>query len=151
MARGRNNDGGPNAGWFKRGDPKLKIKSPRHRSAIAEGQRRAWETKRERMPIGSRRRDPQGYIRVKVLRGKGPWRFEHVIVMEGKIGRPLIKGEIVHHVDGDRENNVPDNLFLCRSHAHHMEVERQLKETFRAMLKLGKVTFSHALGVYSCH
>lgn len=140
-----------NSGQFKKGDPKLKIKSESHRRAISEGQRKAWETKRQRMPIGSKYRDCHGYVRVKVLTGKGRWRLEHVMEMEKKIGRPLTLKEIVHHIDGDRSHNEISNLFLCRDHAHHMEVERQLKETFRELLKRGLVTFSHALGIYACH
>jgi len=136
-------------GQFRKGV--AQPKSEAHRLAIGEAQRKAWETKRQRMPIGSKWIDAGGYVRVKIVRGKGRWALEHVLVMEQVIGRKLAIGEIVHHIDGDRQNNAADNLYLCRDHAHHMEIERQLKETFREMLKTGKVTFSHALGVYSCH
>ena len=136
-------------GRFRKGVPQPKSES--HRRAIGEAQRIAWETKRQRMPIGSKWIDAGGYVRVKVVAGKGRWKLEHVLVMERIIGRRLAMGEIVHHIDGDRQNNSEDNLYLCRDHAHHQQVERQLKETFRAMLKSGKVTFSQALGVYSCH
>ena len=37
----------------------------------------------------------------------------HRLVMEAKIGRPLLESEIVHHRDGDRHNNKPTNLELC--------------------------------------
>ncbi len=140
-----------NSGQFKKGDPKLKIKTDGHRKAISDGQRRAWATKRQRMPIGSKWIDAGGYVRMKVVEGAGRWALEHVLVIEKRIGRKLALGEIVHHIDGDRQNNADENLYLCRDHQHHMAVERQLKETFRAMLKSGKVTFSEFLGVYSCH
>ena len=156
MTRGINNDGSPNRGWFKSGDPKLKVKSKSHRAAIAEGQRRSWRNPTRKnggeRPIGTRYIDRKhGYVRIKVADRGGRWAIEHVVVMEKRIGRKLTRGEIVHHIDGNRANNADENLFLCRSHAHHMAVERQLKETFRAMLKSGAVTFSQALGVYSCH
>ena len=140
-----------NDGRFKKGEERLKIKTESHRKAISEGQKRAWATKRKRMPVGTKWIDAGGYVRVKIAEGKGCWRLEHVIVMEYRIGRALRFGEIVHHIDGDRQNNTDENLYLCRDHKHHMEVERQLKETFRALLKSDKVTFSHALGVYACH
>jgi transposase len=140
-----------NSGQFRKGDPKLKIKTASHRKAISKGQRLAWRTKRARMPIGSTWIDAGGYVRVKVVEGAGRWKLQHVMVMERRLGRKLMVSEIVHHVDGDRQNNADDNLYLCRDHKHHMEVARQLKETFRALLKRGIVTFSQALGVYACH
>ncbi len=140
---------GLNGGWFKCG-----VKQPRtqaHREKLRVSYRRAWSTKRQRMPVGSKWIDASGYVRVKVEIGAGRWRLEHVLVMESRLGRKLLKGEIVHHIDGDRQNNSDSNLYLCRDNQHHMEIERQLKETFRDLLKRDIVTFSQALGIYSCH
>ena len=38
--------------------------------------------------------------------------LEHRHIMAQKLGRPLRKGENVHHMDGDKLNNHPDNLEL---------------------------------------
>lgn len=46
----------------------------------------------------------------------------HRMVMEGMLGRPLQRDEIVHHRNGDRHDNRPENLELmtARQHsAHH--------------------------------
>ena len=46
--------------------------------------------------------------------------FEHRVVMEQLIGRCLVEGEVVHHVDENPANNAPDNLRLFSSQAEHM-------------------------------
>lgn len=46
-------------------------------------------------------------------------RHEHRIVAEEKIGRKLKPGEVVHHIDGNKRNNSPDNLIVFSSQAEH--------------------------------
>lgn len=46
-------------------------------------------------------------------------KHEHRMVAARKIGRPLKKGEVVHHIDGNRRNNHPDNLEVLPSQAEH--------------------------------
>ena len=112
-----------------------------HRQRIADAQRRAWRTKRVRKPIGTKWVDSGGYVRVKVVTGKGRWKLEHVMVVERELGRPLRRGEIVHHVNGDRQDNRPENLYLCRDHSHHNEVHRSEAAALRVLLATGVVTF----------
>ena len=46
--------------------------------------------------------------------------YEHIVVAENKLGRPLRDGEIVHHIDGNRSNNSPDNLLVFKSRGDHV-------------------------------
>src|SRR3990167_938541 len=53
---------------------------------------------------------PNGYI------------YEHRLIMEKKIGRYLHRWEIVHHIDGNRQNNKPENLKLVRGNSQHKKL-----------------------------
>jgi len=44
---------------------------------------------------------------------------EHRVVAEQKIGRPILPGEHVHHIDGNKHNNHPDNLVVMTASEHH--------------------------------
>jgi hypothetical protein len=43
---------------------------------------------------------------------KGRYVFEHVLVMEDILGRYLLPGENIHHLNGVRDDNRPENLEL---------------------------------------
>ncbi|MFA5379442.1 MAG: HNH endonuclease [Dehalococcoidia bacterium] len=57
--------------------------------------------------------------------------YEHRLVAEQKIGRPLIKGEMIHHIDGNAGNNHPDNLEVVSSHEAHRLLHRSAKSILR--------------------
>ena len=46
-------------------------------------------------------------------------RHEHRSAAEQILGRPLLPGEVVHHIDGDKKNNAPENLMVFPSQAEH--------------------------------
>jgi hypothetical protein len=58
---------------------------------------------------GGRRETDDGYIELRV---DGKRKFEHVVLMERKLGRPLRPHETVHHKNGIRNDNRLKNLEL---------------------------------------
>ena len=49
--------------------------------------------------------------------------YEHRAMAEWKLGRPLKEGEVVHHEDGDRQENHPDNITIFSNQRAHMLYE----------------------------
>ena len=72
------------------------------------------------LPLGSLQTQKNGYVVEKVAHRSGNrnWQPHHRCVMERKIGRPLEKGEVVHHIDGDKTNNSEENLALLDARTH---------------------------------
>lgn len=59
--------------------------------------------------------DSNGYIR------------EHDYIMEKHIGRPLQKGEVVHHINGIKTDNRIENLMLL-TNSEHMKVHSEARK-----------------------
>lgn len=53
---------------------------------------------------------------------------EYVRIMEESLGRPLNDNEVVHHLDFDRENNDPENLYLFESSMIHVSYHGYLRK-----------------------
>ncbi len=75
-------------------------------------------------------------------------RRAHVIVMEQTLGRKLAPGEQVHHIDADKHNNDPDNLFLCKTASEHNKAHWSLLGCLPDLLRRGAIRFDHQLGTY---
>jgi hypothetical protein len=58
--------------------------------------------------------DKRGYLRY-----RSDNKLVHRKAAEGKIGRDLRRGEVVHHKDRDKQNNSEDNLWVFKNQAAH--------------------------------
>jgi hypothetical protein len=76
---------------------------------------------------GGRIVDKTGYVLLHAPEhpsaNSGGYVREHRLVMEKVLGRYLTSSEVVHHIDGDRMNNHPDNLQLFAKNAEHLSQE----------------------------
>jgi transcriptional regulator of aromatic amino acid metabolism len=60
----------------------------------------------------------QGYVKISSNAICPKRKREHQIVMENYIGRELKEDEVVHHIDGNKQNNNINNLALMDRSAH---------------------------------
>ena len=118
-----------------------------HRKALSAALRKAWATKRERMPLGSKRKDANGYWLVKVREGGGRWYKEHVLIAEREAGRKLRPDEHVHHINCIRDDNRPDNLIILHR-SDHARAHGSINRLIAGLIDDGHVTFDRDSGEY---
>lgn len=85
----------------------------------------------------------QGY---RIVYRNGRRMTEHRAIAEDMIGRPLAANEVVHHIDGNRQNNDPSNLQVMTNREHdqlkdgtrdHFHTNQDCEDAARTLIGLG--------------
>ena len=84
---------------------------------------------------GGRSLTPHGYILLRMPEhpraNSNGYVYEHIVVAENKLGRALAPGEIIHHLDGNSQNNDSENIFVTKSIADHKVYHRLAQSGLR--------------------
>ena len=109
-------------------ETKAKISQAR-KKLFAEGKITNWHKKhaREKSPYwkGGKHITKGGYVRVRIgTESDLKTVYEHRLVMERILGRALESYEHVHHLNGVRHDNRPENLVVLHIR-DHMKVHRE--------------------------
>jgi hypothetical protein len=94
---------------------------------------------------GSKYKTKGGYILIR--NRKHPNRnhnndvLEHIMVMSDSIGRPINKGEVVHHVNFIKNDNRIENLYLFNNIGEHGRCSKGIFKLIATLLDSGIIEF----------
>lgn len=87
-----------------------------------------------------------GYVQVYL--GAKHYRKEHFLVMEKHLGRTLRKGEVVHHIDGNKQNSELANLVLLRNEKEHRAAHNSLYNLSCQLIQAGLIFYNRDTNQY---
>lgn len=81
---------------------------------------------------GGRRLDRDGYVQIYMpdhpRSHANGYVYEHILVLEEKLGRPLLPNETSHHINGIKDDNRKENLLALPSLAEHTALHNTMRD-----------------------
>jgi len=94
------------------------------------------------VPVGSKRvNDHKKYKYCLIKVTDNEWEYEHRMIAEKNIGRPLLSNEIAHHINKDTLDNRPENIAVLTL-SDHSKLHCQFDNAPRREFLNGKVTIA---------
>ena len=90
---------------------------------------------------GGRTKDGDGYVLIYKPDHPYPnshhYVYEHRLIMEKKLGRYLTNDEVVHHINGVKDDNREENLKLINKKTHKTDYASAYQDGFKTGLIIG--------------
>jgi endogenous inhibitor of DNA gyrase (YacG/DUF329 family) len=74
--------------------------------------------------------------------------YEHILVAEKLLGRPILKTERVHHINCIKDDNRAENLFVCENDREHFLIHGSLNDCVAELIELGLLAFDRTTKQY---